>query len=307
MRTVKNASSGKAKSRIKRTPSDVLAKICAYVLTAFFALICVLPMWHVLVASFSDPIELNLFKGFLFAPIKFSTEGYKLLFSYSNLWRSYLNTVIYTVCATSLGLFLDLLAAYVLSRKNLMHKRFLTLVILIPMLFNGGVIPLYMVVRSLGLTNTMGAMIIPACCNTMSIIMLKNGMESVHDAICEAAQIDGAGHFRILWQIMLPLTTAFMATVVLFNGIGHWNSWVNASMFISASHKDLYPLQLIMRDILIDSSTEGVVSPSGYPITFYLASLRVVMVIVGSLPLIILYPFVQKYFEKGIIIGGVKG
>lgn len=139
------------------------------------------------------------------------------------------------------------------------------------------------------------------------IIMVKNGMESVNDAICEAAQIDGAGHVRILMQIMLPLTTSFIATVVLFNAIGHWNSWVNASMFISASHKDLYPLQLIMRDILINNSTEGVVSPSGYPISFYLPSLRVVMVIVGSLPLIVLYPFMQKYFEKGIIIGGVKG
>ncbi len=180
------------------------------------------------------------------------------------------------------------------------------LFIIITMLFSGGIIPLYIVVRALGLTNTMGSMIIPACCNAMSIIMLKNGMESVNDSICEAAQIDGAGHVRILVQIMLPLTTSFIATVVLFNAIGHWNSWVNASMFLSRSHKDLYPLQLIMRDILINNSAEGVLSPSGYPISFYLASLRVVMVVVGSLPLIILYPFVQKYFETGIIIGGVK-
>ena len=294
-------------SVIRKSAYDIAAKIVAYVLTAGFAIVCVLPMWHVLVASFSDPIRLALYEGFLFKPLSFSVEGYELLFSYNNLWRSYLNTIIYTVSATALGLLLDLLAAYVLSRKNLMFKRFLMIVIIIPLLFNGGVIPLYLVVRSLGLTNTMWAMIIPACCNTMSIIMVKNGMESVNDAICEAAQIDGAGHVRILMQIMLPLTTSFIATVVLFNAIGHWNSWVNASMFISASHKDLYPLQLIMRDILINNSTEGVVSPSGYPISFYLPSLRVVMVIVGSLPLIVLYPFMQKYFEKGIIIGGVKG
>ena len=294
-------------SVIRKSASDIAAKIVAYVLTAGFAIVCVLPMWHVLVASFSDPIRLALYEVFLFKPLSFSVEGYELLFSYNNLWRSYLNTIIYTVSATALGLLLDLLAAYVLSRKNLMFKRFLMIVIIIPLLFNGGVIPLYLVVRSLGLTNTMWAMIIPACCNTMSIIMVKNGMESVNDAICEAAQIDGAGHVRILMQIMLPLTTSFIATVVLFNAIGHWNSWGNASMFISASHKDLYPLQLIMRDILINNSTEGVVSPSGYPISFYLPSLRVVMVIVGSLPLIVLYPFMQKYFEKGIIIGGVKG
>ena len=294
-------------SVIRKSASDIAAKIVAYVLTAGFAIVCVLPMWHVLVASFSDPIRLALYEVFLFKPLSFSVEGYELLFSYNNLWRSYLNTIIYTVSATALGLLLDLLAAYVLSRKNLMFKRFLMIVIIIPLLFNGVVIPLYLVVRSLGLTNTMWAMIIPACCNTMSIIMVKNGMESVNDAICEAAQIDGAGHVRILMQIMLPLTTSFIATVVLFNAIGHWNSWVNASMFISASHKDLYPLQLIMRDILINNSTEGVVSPSGYPISFYLPSLRVVMVIVGSLPLIVLYPFMQKYFEKGIIIGGVKG
>ena len=292
---------------IKKAPSDIAAKIAAYVLTAGFALLCILPMWHVIMASLSDPIQLAIYEGFLFKPLKFSFEGYKLLFSYHNPWRSYFNTVVYTVSATTLGLVLDLLAAYVLSRKNLMFKRALTVFIIVTMLFNGGVIPLYLVVRTLNLTNTMGAMIIPACCNAMSIIMLKNGMESINDAIGEAAQIDGAGHVRILWQIMIPLTTSFMATVILFNAIGHWNSWVNASMFISASHKDLYPLQLIMRDILISNSTEGVVSPSGYPITFYLASLRVVMVVVGSLPLIILYPFMQKYFEKGIIIGGVKG
>ena len=294
-------------SVIRKSASDIAAKVVAYILTAGFAVICVLPMWHVLVASFSDPIRLALYEGFLFKPLDFSLEGYELLFSYNNLWRSYLNTIIYTVSATVLGLLLDLLAAYVLSRRNLMFKRLLMIIIIIPLLFNGGVIPLYLVVRTLGMTNTIWAMIVPACCNTMSIIMLKNGMESVNDAICEAAQIDGAGHVRILMQIMLPLTTSFIATVVLFNAIGHWNSWVNASMFISASHKELYPLQLIMRDILINNSTEGVVSPSGYPISFYLPSLRVVMVIVGSLPLIILYPFVQKYFETGIIIGGVKG
>lgn len=294
-------------SVIRKSASDIAAKVAAYILTAGFAVICVLPMWHVLVASFSDPIRLALYEGFLFKPLDFSLEGYELLFSYNNLWRSYLNTIIYTVSATVLGLLLDLLAAYVLSRRNLMFKRLLMIIIIIPLLFNGGVIPLYLVVRTLGMTNTIWAMIVPACCNTMSIIMLKNGMESVNDAICEAAQIDGAGHVRILMQIMLPLTTSFIATVVLFNAIGHWNSWVNASMFISASHKELYPLQLIMRDILINNSTEGVVSPSGYPISFYLPSLRVVMVIVGSLPLIVLYPFVQKYFETGIIIGGVKG
>ena len=289
-----------------KKPSDVIVRIATYFFTALFAVLCVLPMWHVIMASFSDPIRLSLYEGFLFSPLTFSVEGYELLFSYDGLWRSYLNTIIYTAGATGLGLVLDLLAAYVLSRKKVLFNRPLMVFIIITMLFSGGIIPLYIVVRSLGLTNTMGSMIIPACCNAMSIIMLKNGMESVNDSICEAAQIDGAGHVRILVQIMLPLTTSFIATVVLFNAIGHWNSWVNASMFLSRSHKDLYPLQLIMRDILINNSAEGVLSPSGYPISFYLASLRVVMVVVGSLPLIILYPFVQKYFETGIIIGGVK-
>ena len=163
-------------SVIKKSPSDIAAKIIAYILTAGFAIVCVLPMWHVVMASFSDPIELAVFEGFLFKPLSFSVEGYKLLFSYHNLWRSYLNTIIYTFGATGLGMVLDLLAAYVLSRKNLMLKRPLMVFIIITMLFNGGVIPLYLVVRTLGLTNTMAAMIIPACCNAMSIIMLKNGM-----------------------------------------------------------------------------------------------------------------------------------
>lgn len=291
----------------RKSPTDIIAKITAYVLTSAFALLCVLPMWHVIMSSFSDPVSLAAFKGFVWMPLNFSTEGYRLLFQYDNLWRSYLNTVIYTIGATGLGVFLSLIASYVLSRKNVMLKRFLTLFIVITMLFSGGIIPFRLVVKSLGLTDTMWAMIIPASCNAMSIIMLKNGMDTVPDSICEAAQIDGAGHFKILIQIMIPLVSSFIAVVVLFNGIGQWNSWANASMFISKSHRELYPLQLTMREILINNSTNGVISPSGYPVTFYLPSLRVAMVIVGSLPLIIIYPFMQKYFEKGIIIGGVKG
>ena len=244
-----------------KKPSDVIVRIATFFFTALFAVLCVLPMWHVIMASFSDPIQLSLYEGFLFSPLTFSIEGYELLFSYDGLWRSYLHTVIYTAGATGLGLALDLLAAYVLSRKKVLFNRPLMVFIIITMLFSGGIIPLYIVVRALGLTNTMGSMIVPACCNAMSIIMLKNGMESVNDSICEAAQIDGAGHVRILVQIMLPLTTSFIATVVLFNAIGHWNSWVNASMFLSRSHKDLYPLQLIMRDILI-SPRRGIPSPS---------------------------------------------
>jgi len=200
---------------IKKAPSDIAAKIAAYVLTAGFALLCILPMWHVIMASLSDPIQLAIYEGFLFKPLKFSFEGYKLLFSYHNLWRSYFNTVVYTVSATTLGLVLDLLAAYVLSRKNLMFKRALTVFIIVTMLFNGGVIPLYLVVRTLNLTNTMGAMIIPACCNAMSIIMLKEGMAAVDDAIGEAAQIDGAGYGREFFRITVPLVWPTVVTLIV--------------------------------------------------------------------------------------------
>ena len=146
-----------------KKPSDVIVRIATYFFTALFAVLCVLPMWHVIMASFSDPIQLSLYEGFLFSPLEFSVEGYELLFSYDGLWRSYLNTVIYTVGATTLGLALDLLAAYVLSRKKVLFQRPLMLFIIITMLFSGGIIPLYIVVRALGLTNTMGSMIIPAC------------------------------------------------------------------------------------------------------------------------------------------------
>ncbi len=287
--------------------SDVFIKMLVYFLTASFALICILPVWHVLVSSFSDPIQLTMDQSFLFRPIGFSTESYELLFQYDNLWRSYLNTIFYTATSTVLGVFISLLAAYVLSRKKVLLNKFFTIFILITMLFSGGLIPFAVVVRTLGMQNSPLALIIPTCTNAMSIIILKNGIDSVPDEIFDAAYMDGAGHTRTLIQVVIPLTTSFIAVVALMNAIGQWNSWVTASLFISKSHQEWYPLQLVMRDILLNNSTLGVVSPSGYPITFYLEGLRAAAIIVAALPLIMLYPFLQKHFEKGIIIGGVKG
>ena len=274
-----------------KKPSDVIVRIATYFFTALFAVLCVLPMWHVIMASFSDPIQLSLYEGFLFSPLTFSVEGYELLFSYDGLWRSYLNTVIYTAGATGLGLVLDLLAAYVLSRKKVLFQRPLMLFIIITMLFSGGIIPLYIVVRALGLTNTMGSMIIPACCNAMSIIMLKNGMESVNDSICEAAQIDGAGHFRTFLQVMMPQATGVIMALFLVAFIGQWNDYQFPILFL----KDYPTLSSGLYIYQIEQVRE-----TNYPVLFAGISIRII-------PVIALYIAFQNTLMDMQLSGGLKG
>ncbi|MDR3318772.1 MAG: carbohydrate ABC transporter permease [Clostridiales bacterium] len=296
----------------KKSPSFIIQKICVYGALAAISLICVLPFWHMIMESLSDPLELTANKGFLWLPITdlegaWSFDSYKIIFSFGRIWRSYLNTVIYTVSATALGLVISAMAAYVLSRRDLMFKKPLMIFFLITLFFSGGLIPTYIVVHSLGLANTMLALIIPGCCNAFFMILIKNGMDALPYEYYEAARIDGAGHWFVFTKIILPLTGPFMAVTALFGAVGHWNSWVAASLYINSRHPELYPLQLVLRDILVNSNVQGIKGPSGLPIAFYLRGIQAASVVVGSLPLLIIYPFVQKYFEKGIVLGGVKG
>ena len=300
----------KNKSR-RHSLSDIVIAVLLYLFLAVAGLACVLPMWHVLMGSLSETMKFGTYEGFLLFPIagKFTFESYTYLFTHQYLWRSIANAVIYTVSSVALGLIMSIMAAYALTRKNVLFKRPLMLIILITMFFNGGMIPFFMVVNQLGMVDTPWALIIPTCCNAMNIVMLRTGIQAIPDAIFEAAELDGAGPLRILFRIVVPLTTSFIVVIILFNGVAQWNSWANASMFISTSRQDLYPLQLVLRDLLMSSVSDmGLKIPSGSGSSeVYAPGIRMAGVIIASLPLIIIYPFLQKHFEKGMIIGSVKG
>ncbi|MDR0855973.1 MAG: carbohydrate ABC transporter permease [Clostridiales bacterium] len=296
----------------RKKVSYLIGKISIYIILVAVALVCVLPFWHVLMQSLSDPIKLYSNKNFLWWFIKTdegkaSSEAYQMIFAYKRIWRAYGNTVLYTFTSTILGLILMSTAAYVLSRRRVMLNKFLMVFIMITMFFSGGLIPYFIVVRSLGLANTPLALIIPGCINAFYIIMLKNGMESLPYDYYEAARVDGAGHLYCYARVIMPLVGPFLSVTVLFSAIGHWNSWVAASIFINSRHPELYPLQIVLRDILVRNDVPGIVKPGGYPLAFYMDAIKSASIIVGSLPLLLVYPFVQKYFEKGIVLGGVKG
>ena len=236
-----------------KKPSDVIVRIATYFFTALFAVLCVLPMWHVIMASFSDPIRLSLYEGFLFSPLTFSVEGYELLFSYDGLWAELpQHRHLHGGARRGWGS-CSICSRRMCSRaRRCSSNRPLMVFIIITMLFSGGIIPLYIVVRALGAHQHDGFDDHPRLLQCDEHHHAQNGMESVNDSICEAAQIDGAGHVRILVQIMLPLTTSFIATVVLFNAIGHWNSWVKRldvsepfaqGSLSAAAHHARYPHQ----------------------------------------------------------------
>ena len=232
--------------------------------------------------------------------------GYRLVMQNNSILISYMNTLIYVVCATAFGTLLTILAAYVMSRKNLYFKSIIIFIVTFTMIFNGGLIPTYMVVRNLGMLDTRWAMIIPASVTAYNIIIMRTSFAAVPDALSEAATIDGAGHLRILCQIILPVSKSIIAVIVLFYGIQHWNAWFNASIYLTK--RELYPLQLTLREIVLLSSENSIIAEAdGQDVEIYRPLIKYSTIMVSVIPMMVIYPFIQKYFVSGVMIGSVKG
>ena len=221
--------------------------------------IFLVPVWHVLMGSLSDPLKLSATSGLILWPLGESTlGGYKLVMQNQNITRSYLNTFIYVGAATALGTVLSILAAYVTSRKDLRYKSPIVFLIAFTMIFNGGMIPTYMVVRNLKMLDTRWALIIPGAVSAYNIIIMRTSFAAIPDGLCEAALIDGAGHFRILVSVVLPVSKAIIAVIALFYGIQHWNAWFNAAIYLKS--RSLYPLQLQLREIVLLSTEQSIIA-----------------------------------------------
>lgn len=292
---------------MKQTLGEKIFGVFNALILALIAILCLLPVYHVLCASVSDPAALSAHKGLVLHPLGGATlEGYGLIFQNSNLVRSYANTIFYVVTATMLGIVLTSMAAYVLSRSGLMLGGILTFLIAFTMLFSGGLIPTYMVVKNLHLVDTPWAVILPKCMSVFNIMIMRTSFKGLPDGLEEAARIDGAGPFRIFVSIVLPVSKAILAVVVLFYAVYHWNSWFNASIYLK--DRKLYPLQLLLREIVIQnqtSSLEDFGDPGAMNLSRLLVKYGVIMV--SILPMMVIYPFVQKYFVTGVMIGSIKG
>lgn len=278
---------------------------------AFVIIACILPVWHVFCASFSDAGWVLNQSGIIWQIHDFSLTGYKLVFENANIWTGYLNTFFYVIANTALGMLLTVMGAYALSRKDFLWANPVMLGISFTMLFSGGIIPSYILVTQyLDMYDSRWALIIPTCMNAFNLILIRTALQNVPASLEESAMLDGAGRVTILFRIMLPLIKATLATVVLYFVIGNWNSWFNAMIYLRTRSK--FPLQLVLREILItasDAATTGTVTSSTETgdTALYRQLTQYCTIIVSTVPIFIFYPFIQKYFESGVMIGAIKG
>ena len=295
----------------KRNPiRDTFGDKVFYAINTFFlaimALLVLYPLYFIVIAAISDP-DAVLNGEVVLYPVNITMSGFQKILERTDVWRGYLNTIIYTVLTVVLALAVTVPAGWAMSRKTIPGKKFLMIFFIIPMFFGGGLIPFYNVMSSLGLINTIWAIILPSILSVWNLFMTKTFFESsIPDGLIEAAKIDGAGEFRTFFSLVLPLSKAILAVMALYYAIGQWNSYFNAMIFLQ--DENLYPLQLVLKEILIAS--ESTVGGSGETILeqYRLANqIKYVSVIVSSVPVLMLYPFVQKHFNQGVMIGSLKG
>ena len=282
---------------------DKLFITIVYVLMGLISLVCLYPMWHVIMASFSDPIELMRHTGVILKPLGYSVEGYRVVLQNPNIPRSYMNTIFYVVLGTSVNMILTTFGAYALSRKGYMGKRILTLLIVFTMYFNAGLVPNFLLVKNMGMYNTVWALVLPGAVSTWNLIVMKTAFQSVPVSLEESARLDGANDFVILFRIFLPLSKATVAGMFLFFWVTHWSAWFNAMIYLSDRAK--FPLQLIMREILIANSTGGN-SMTDTDAMFLEEVVKYATIVVSTVPILFIYPFAQKYFMSGVMMGSVK-
>lgn len=292
---------------MKQTKGEKIFSFFNYLILAALAIACVIPVWHVLCASFSDPYEVATSTNFILHPLKtFQTEAYKIILSYEGLWNGYKNTIIYVVCQCVLAVVFSCIAGYVLSRKGLRFKGLFTVLLLIPMMFNGGMVPTFMVMQKLHLLDTPLVMILPGSLNVLYFIFMKIAIESVPAELEESARLDGASELRIMLQIILPLCKATIAVIVLFTAVAKWNDYMSALIYLP-TRTDLYPLQMHIRNILNSANSITNAAQAVENATAYSQLVQYAVIVVTIAPILCVYPFVQKYFVKGVTLGAVKG
>ncbi len=291
--------------KMKTSCSERIFNVCNIIILTALSLVILVPLLNIVFASFSDPVVVMKYQGLMLRPHGFTLSSYRAVLRDPNIFSGYRNTIFIVIAGTSLNLLLTLIGAYVLSRKNVLWNPFLMMMIVFTMYFQGGMIPFYLTVRATGLDGTIWSLILPVAVNTFNLIVMRTAMASVPDSLCESAMIDGASHTRILFNIMAPLCQSTVAVIVLFYAVTHWNSWFNAMIFLR--DKKLYPLQLILREILIQDDTTMMTAGSGEDLGMISGTIKYATIVVATAPILCIYPFLQRYFVKGVMIGAVKG
>lgn len=291
----------------KRGPFDIVFDGLIYLFMLLFFIIVAYPILYVLALSFSSR-EAVLNNEVYIIPVGFNFDNYKLVLKHEFLPKAFLNSVFYTVFGTLYSMILTILGAYALSRKNYFGRDFIMFLIAFTMMFGGGMIPSYMLIKNLGLLNTRLALIIPFAVSQYNLIVMRTYMQQIPSAIEESAKLDGANDFIILFRIFVPMSKPVIATITLFYAAGQWNDFFSGLIYLDDKNK--FPLQLVIRDLLITQNdatlNQGLAAQQGMP-SLTPGGFRAAIVVVTVLPLLVVYPFIQKYFVKGVMLGSIKG
>ena len=295
--------------KIKMSTGEKIFSVINYIFLALVAVACLYPMLYVLFASFSNSNQLMRHTGILLWPQGLSAGAYEMVFKNPMIARGYLNTMFVLVMSLILQITLTSLGAYFLSRRNVMFQKPIMLLITFTMFFSGGMIPTYINIKNLGLLNTRWSVILPGLINVTNLLILRNYfINSVPDELHEAAEIDGSSPMNTLFTIILPLSKSILVVITIYYFVAHWNAYFDAMMYITKRNK--WPLQVFLRQILLLSQMGDMAETMGADdanTALLYASLKYAIIIIAALPLIIVYPLVQKFFEKGIMLGSVKG
>ncbi|WP_211749281.1 carbohydrate ABC transporter permease [Paenibacillus sp. Marseille-Q4541] len=291
---------------INSRSSDRILEIVMYGIAGVLLILLIYPIYFIIIASFSDPAAVANGQVWLF-PKGFTLAGYQELLKHENIWIGYRNTILYTVIGTAISLVVNLSAAYALSRRDLFGRKTISLFFIFTMFFNGGLIPTFLTIRDFHMYDTFLVMVLPFSVAVYNIIVARTFFQnSIPDDLWEAAQLDGCGNLRYYVQIVLPLSKAIISVIALWTAVGHWNSYFNALIYLKDA--DLYPLQLILRNILIMNQMQSAMGTGeAAAVALRLANImRYSVIIVATVPIMCIYPFVQKYFNQGVMIGAVK-
>lgn len=280
-------------------------EIVNIVLLVLVALSCLFPVLYVISVSLTPVGVVSSTGGFPIIPRQITFGAYTYVMRQGLIPRAYVNSLTITTVGTIVNMILTILMAYPLSRKDLPARNLFLVMVLIPMLFSGGLIPLFILVKDLGLMNTYWSVILPGAVSSYNLLIMKTFFENLPEEIIESARLDGASEYRILWTMILPLSKPVIATLSLFYGVGHWNAFFQPMMFLS--ERRMQPLQVILRDILTDALARETTEILEYEEMLPGQTLKMAAVMLSVIPLLIVYPFVQKYFTKGVLLGSVKG
>ncbi|WP_379161520.1 carbohydrate ABC transporter permease [Paenibacillus sp. sgz5001063] len=291
---------------IKTSPGERIFDICNTIIMVLMIILTLYPMLYILFSSLSEGNRLISFNGILLWPQGFSLEGYKAVLNNPVILTGFKNTLFILVVGLVINMTLTSLGAYFLSREGVLLQKPIMFFIVFTMFFQGGLVPFYLIVKSYGLLDSLWALILPTAVSTFNLIIMRTYFMAIPKELEESAFLDGAGHFTILFRIFIPLSMPVVAVLILYYGVGHWNSWFNAMIFLR--DQDLFPIQLVVRNIILENDNASMLGTTTLIQSRDVAeTLKYAAIIVTTAPILLLYPFLQKYFVKGVMVGALKG